>query len=231
MEEATYVYYKHQKEMRSTARSARQKVVGRKPGKIMMPSDYLSTKEKKELNGAMAVYEMNKPHSYDELITWPAYYQKEYLENIIRKYRPLSPQIIGDLLHKGPNTAREYLKGLGIELRRGKNRTQEQIEGWKRFINGESEPEPEQETKPLEIELKPKAKVLNVMATVPVLSYPEKVTIHTNGKPLAVFDTIAQFYCDPNCEYEIDVTAVKKIPDILPGTEEEDLDSIPEDEF
>lgn len=226
MDNALYTYYAHQNELKKTARSARQKVTGRKPGKFMMPSDYLTAKERKDLSGTMTVYSMNKPHDYNELATWPKAYQKEYLENIISKYRPLSPQIMSDLLHKGPKTGYEYLAGLGIKLKKGQNRTQEQIEGWKRFLNcqePEPEPEPEPEQEPPKLE-QPQEKKLG-------LSYPEKVTIHTKGKPIQIFNTLAMFYCDPNCEYEIDVIAAKKIPNTLPDAEEADTDSIPEDEF
>ena len=68
-------------------RSARYKRSGRKTKYVGMPSDNLTAKQRKEMNGPVKEYDMSVPHTYDELQSWPTDITIEYLVNLIRNYR------------------------------------------------------------------------------------------------------------------------------------------------
>lgn len=74
---------KENQEKKVIARSARKKVTHTG---CKLPSDYMTIKEKQQLNGEVITMDMNKPVAYKAFKLWPADLQKEYLEKLVKEF-------------------------------------------------------------------------------------------------------------------------------------------------
>lgn len=74
---------KENQEKKVIARSARKKVTHTG---CKLPSDFMSNKEKQQLNGEVITMDMNKPVTYKAFKLWPADLQKEYLEKLVKNF-------------------------------------------------------------------------------------------------------------------------------------------------
>lgn len=84
MTDETYTFISDVKEKKSVARSGGKK--GKSRRGCTLPSDNLSTKEKRQMNGDMVSICMDRPMSYTKFQSLSAEVQKEYLQNIIDKH-------------------------------------------------------------------------------------------------------------------------------------------------
>lgn len=75
------------------------KLKGSKSKKCTLPSDYLTKKQKRELNGKCKTWQMNEFYSYKEFKTMPDDIQEAYLSTLVQKYevnlRDISEQVLG----------------------------------------------------------------------------------------------------------------------------------------
>lgn len=102
------------REKKSTAASAfKQRTHCGKGGGVKLPSDYMSRKEIKAMNGECVTYRMNDPIAWEEFKTWPEEHQKNYIVNLREKYK-----IPGTALAKAMGVEeyrlRQYVKCLGL---------------------------------------------------------------------------------------------------------------------
>lgn len=74
---------KENQEKKVIARSARKKVTHTG---CKLPSDFMTNKEKQQLNGEVITMDMNKPVAYKAFKLWPADLQKEYLEKLVKEF-------------------------------------------------------------------------------------------------------------------------------------------------
>lgn len=201
MNDNTYTFIETVKERGHLARSSKQKV--RSGGRyVKMPSDSLSYKQKKELNGNVSTYEMDKPHTYYELLAFPVDLRKEYIEGLIEKYSPSINDFV-KMLKVSRDTAKAFLSSLGIEHKRGYKSAVQSFE-WRRFIGNEPAEEP-----PVTIEEKPvKAPEAAVVFESPAYQavYVELTLV---GKPLSVAQSIPKLL-DPNKEYAFSIKISEK---------------------
>lgn len=87
MSEAQYELIQDCKEKKITARSARStRTHCGKAGGVKLPSDYLSAKERKKLNGVCKSYRMNEPMTWEEFKAMPDDLKKEYIKGLRQKY-------------------------------------------------------------------------------------------------------------------------------------------------
>ncbi len=70
------------KEKKRIAAGARARKCGSKSKRCTLPSDYLTAKQKKGLNGKMKTYNLSAPVSYAEFRDMPKDLQKEYLTKL-----------------------------------------------------------------------------------------------------------------------------------------------------
>ena len=211
MDDATYTFIQHQRETKSIAHSARLQRKGIKPRKVIMSSDYLTSKEKKELNGKVMTYDLNKPHKHHELFFWPEDLQREYVQRIIDIWNPPLQSLRKDVLHVSWETMDKYLNELGV-VTTMKHQTGAQKVGYNCFLKGElrelkkeaKEETPEFEKPEPKPEPKPKAESSLVMA------YPEYMNVRMEGLPMPIMETVAKFMLDPKSEYLIHITAERK---------------------
>lgn len=75
------------------------KLKGSKSKKCTLPSDYLTKKQKRELNGECKTWQMNEFYSYKEFKAMPDDIQEAYLSTLVQKYevslRDISEQVLG----------------------------------------------------------------------------------------------------------------------------------------
>lgn len=129
--------YDELKDKNHTARSNRMRPGGKK--KYMLPSDRLSASELKKMNGAITVYTMKEPISWEKFKSYPKDIQKDYLQwfadeftatqSMMSKIFERSPAYLGTQLKKmghagvlrkmattaGLAAFNEWLRGFGTQ--------------------------------------------------------------------------------------------------------------------
>lgn len=59
-----------------------------KGGRVKMPSDYMTKKERDKMNGEVQSYNLNSPMKWAQFKRMPDDIKREYLSTIISKYNP-----------------------------------------------------------------------------------------------------------------------------------------------
>lgn len=195
MNEAAYAFVSTSKERKQLGQSARKRVTG-KSKYVTMPSDNLTPKERKELNGKLSTYEMDKPHTYLELLAFPKDIRKEYLQGIMDKYHPSINDLAYSMLHCGRNTALELLKGLGVNWERSYRNATQKFE-WRVFL-GENITPPEPE--PVREDVKTPDMSFATVLQPPSMGRIEHLSLHVAGKPMQVSHSLP-LILDPNKTY------------------------------
>ncbi len=117
------------------ARSARYKKNGCKSKKCTLPSDYLTTKEKKAMNGEIKTYNMNKPWGYEFFKRQPLDIQGEYINRLVDKYHVSVSKIGKDMFGVSSSVLKNYLNKKGIATKNIKTCKNE--EAWDAFLYGD----------------------------------------------------------------------------------------------
>lgn len=125
---------KENQEKKVIARSARKKVTHTG---CKLPSDYMTTKEKQQLNGEVITMDMNKPVKYQAFKMWPADLQKEYLENLVRTFG-VGVDDVGKMMECHVNTFRQFVRSRGLRgvFPRHSSPTKFDKNGWNLFCDG-----------------------------------------------------------------------------------------------
>lgn len=112
-----YEMIKDSREKKSIAASAfKQKTHCGKGGRVKFPSDYLSKKELKAMNGECKSYRMNDAISWSEFVEWPNEHKVAYIKRIREKFG-VSDQYIAEMFGVATNMFLMYLKELGLEAK------------------------------------------------------------------------------------------------------------------
>lgn len=110
MDDVRYDFFEDCKDKKITARSARNKKTHTgKGGRVRLPSDHLTKKEREAMNGECKRYRMNDPITWDEFKYWPKEHQETYIKLLRKKFNvPLSNicEMMG--IHRGSLSA--YVK-------------------------------------------------------------------------------------------------------------------------
>ena len=113
MNDETYVFIQDVRERKITARGARHKVGGSRSKKCTLSQDTLTPAQLKRRNGPVLTCDLNKPYTLTSLRTLSRHMQVEYMENLLRKFNPTTPQLCG-MLDCSPTTMYGWLKSLCI---------------------------------------------------------------------------------------------------------------------
>ena len=218
MTDEAYVFKSEVAERKAIARSASKKK-GRGGRYVRLPSDNLTAKEKKEMNGKMATFYLDRPHTYQELNEMPIDMQKEYLERVLKEYKP-SLQDLAKMLRRDANDIRNLLKELNVSMPARTRRNKVEQFNWRVFIGDVMPyeimpPEPE----PVKVEPEP----------VPVMTGPQSVCIgnidhismHVKGKPMAVAQGIPLLLdLNKNYYFSINIHEIAEKPEEIQAGEE-----------
>lgn len=125
MTDAQYLFVSDSREKKSVARSAVHRRGGSKSKKCTLPSDYLTEKQRKELNGAVESFDLNKFYTWTEFVTLPPDIQVEWMNHMIAKYDCGFTAIAQTVLDITGSAVRQYLaqKGTLARIAKKKGRT------------------------------------------------------------------------------------------------------------
>lgn len=205
MDDAEYLFHQTSYGAKRLARGAFAKKNGSKSKKCTLPSDRLSAKERKELNGKVETYSFNKPMSWKSFKAMPIDLQAKYLRTLTANYNARCKDV-AEMFSIHPNYLSTYVDKNNLPLF-GKTGKKSADPAWLAFIAPEEpspadipEPVPEKKDDP-----EPPARVkLDVSDTVC-----RNGLIQYIGKPADVFQRVYEVL-DKDDVYYIQVSFLKK---------------------
>lgn len=124
-------FYTEVSEKKQMAIGAKHKVNGVRSRACHLPSDDMSKKELRSLNGEVKTYHLKKPMKWAEFTAMPRDLQKLYIEKLIDRYGVSNKRLAAMFGVSGASVS-VHLTSLGI--RRGHTTmTTAQIEAWEKF--------------------------------------------------------------------------------------------------
>ena len=113
MIDAQYLFVSDSREKKSVARSAAHRKGGRKSKKCTLPSDYLTEKQRKELNGAVDSYSLNYFYTWAQFKALPDDIQVEWINHMSKKYDCGYTAIAKMVLNTTAGSIRQYFERKG----------------------------------------------------------------------------------------------------------------------
>lgn len=104
-------------------------------GKVKMPSDYLTKKEREAMNGELITYQINKPMSWAQFKKMPDDIKREYINSIIHKYDPQQAAVAA-MFGVTPRTLYVLCEELGIRFKRGGRQRENRNDAFWAWVNG-----------------------------------------------------------------------------------------------
>lgn len=137
MTDEKYVFISDVKEKKDIGRSGHNKRTHTgKGGRVRLPSDYLSQKERNAMNGEVKSYRMNDPLSWAEFKAMPDDLKINYIK-MIRSAYGVSDNFMAKHLFKASQTVVSKLfRQLGIALGKGSGNKKADKEGFLAWCNG-----------------------------------------------------------------------------------------------
>lgn len=105
---------------------------------VRLPSDHITQKEWKKMNGEVKSYRLNEPVGWEEFKVWPKDIQREYIQTQVDKFGVGTPEL-AQMLGISAYTLSDLRRELGIPGKRGGKR-KPVGEEWLAFV-GEEPPE------------------------------------------------------------------------------------------
>lgn len=137
MTDERFTFIEDCKDKKRTARGAFNKRTHcGKGGAVMFPSDYLTNKEKKAMNGACKTYRMNDPMTWKDFKYMPQDLQCTYIHSL-RDTFGANNKVLFAMLGISDAAGSKYFAKIGLGLGRGKTPGKFNEEAWKRWLNGE----------------------------------------------------------------------------------------------
>lgn len=145
MTDERYTFVEDVREKKRTARGYHNKV--RKGGAVKMPSDFMTRKEKRALNGEVKEYNLNKPMDWAEFKAMPDDLKIAYILRLRDNYGGTAREI-SRMLGVSTATFGRMMAELGIKFPH--NITMRQRKAWDTFKGRNMEHEETQKTSPEE---------------------------------------------------------------------------------
>lgn len=109
MTDESYVFEQTVKDRKRTARGVYAKKGGSRSKRCSLPSDNLTAKQRKELNGPMTNYNLSKKMTWEEFLAMPNDLQREYIEKLISEHKARRIDVI-KMFGISNNGLAKYLK-------------------------------------------------------------------------------------------------------------------------
>lgn len=203
MTDEEYVFNQTSWERKRVGRGVFSQKKGSRSRKCSLPSDYLTAKQKKELNGEMITYNLERPMSWTEFKFMPVAIQEKYIINMRDKYKGRMRDIAEMMGTTGDNLDNHMRqKGYKEKCAFGRGGKPHTAEEWIGFLKEHGKlPYPNEEDEPTE----------EVVEETPVVEEPKKLQyIATNGSlsyrgdPAVIFSKMLNAL-DMSKEYEIKI--------------------------
>lgn len=135
MDDAKYLFLSDSKEKKDISWSARKKVTHTG---CTLPSDYLSTKQKRKLNGEVFSVNIKKPMKYAAFKLLPRDIQQEYLDFVASEFACGQRDFAMDILGVHDDALHKYIVKVGLRSpwTRGKHSKLKKNK-WAKFITGQ----------------------------------------------------------------------------------------------
>ena len=203
MTDEKYLFVSDSKDKKRVARGAYNKKSH--GGRVKMPSDYLTRKEREAMSGECKSYRLNEPMSWDEFRTMPDDIQKSYVLALREKFK-VSDSKIFDMMGVNQRKGSYHFKEkLGIGLGRNAKFTGFDYDGWVKWCAGIKDNNPvEKMHESFErmaeasatVEIEKVAEAIKTAAALPTekkrLS-PLSGHVTLRGTPAEIAETIASF--------------------------------------
>lgn len=110
---------------------------GSKSKKCTLPSDFLTTKQRKELNGNVTTYNLNEPMTWKSFKAMPLDIQQEYLDGVQRRF-DVRQAPLADMFGVRATSMCHYfkLKGLKWGAARCELSKKDALDAWEKFVYG-----------------------------------------------------------------------------------------------
>lgn len=155
MTDEEYIFRTECAEKKRTARGSFNRLShAGKGGRVKMPSDYMTKKERDQMNGEVQSYTLRYPMKWEHFKRLPDDLKHEYLSAIISKYNP-QREALAKMFGITPNTLYVTCREVGISFQNGGTRKGRNDAFWA-WVNGATEAE--QEAAPEIVEEKPAQK-------------------------------------------------------------------------
>lgn len=120
MTDEEYIFRTECAEKKRTARGSFNRLShAGKGGRVKMPSDYMTKKERDKMNGEVQSYNLNSPMKWTQFKQMPDDIKREYINSIVEKFDPQQiaiAEMLGVSTRTISNLCREQL---GISFERG----------------------------------------------------------------------------------------------------------------
>lgn len=155
MTDEEYIFRTECAEKKRTARGSFNRLShAGKGGRVKMPSDYMTKKERDKMNGEVQSYALHRPMKWEHFKRMPDDLKHEYLSAIISKYNP-QREALAEMFGITPNTLYVTCREVGISFQNGGARKGRNDAFWA-WVNGATEAK--QEAAPEIAEEKPTQK-------------------------------------------------------------------------
>lgn len=122
MTDAAYVFNQDVRERSKIKQGAIHKKNGSKSKHCTLPSDHMTPKQKKSLNGVCDVIDLSEPiENLKVLRLYPSSLQQEYLQNLVNKYGARQIDVC-TMLKTTPTNFKRYLDNHGLNIAFSKHR-------------------------------------------------------------------------------------------------------------
>lgn len=111
MTDEEFVYRQEIRDKAVTARSAKKTPMSRRR-RVRLPSDQISRKEWKKMNGPVHQVKLGAPMPWDDFRALPVHMQKEYIDDIVKRYS-VGPAAISKMFGISSQYCGNYLRKLG----------------------------------------------------------------------------------------------------------------------
>lgn len=178
-------------------------------GRVMMPSDYLTKKEKEAMNSEVTTFKLDEARNWNEFLQIPDYMKREYLNYIYRKYNASLSMLSRMFDVKAPTISMAF-KRMGLPVSGcTRKRTAEELAAWDRFLGQkmavlDKEPcgHPDPVGEPGEPGVVEAPKVIEVQNISPV--YPKTGTVAFDGNVEDVLVAIRRMFAgNPNLHMRV----------------------------
>ena len=103
-------------------------------GRVMMPSDYLTKKEREAMNSDVTTFKLDEPRNWTEFRQMSLELKEEYLNHLYRKYNPSQAMLAKMFGTSAPNVC-VALKQIGLPVSGcNRKRTAEELAAWEKFL-------------------------------------------------------------------------------------------------
>ena len=122
------------REKKRIAAGARARKCGSKSKRCTLPSDYLTAKQRKGLNGKMSTYNLSAPMNWTQFREMPEDLQKEYLSKLYADWGVSSTEL-AKMFGCSSETVRHTCKSFAIKVKtRGGRMNNAQMQHWQDWL-------------------------------------------------------------------------------------------------